>query len=158
MFHNFFYAFCVAKGSSRLNKLVGKEITTCAGRYGVSPLGGVADKTTKRRKSALPAETIYGAACLGSEGRCSAPFFIKYYFLIITNDFAGTEETFVSVSATVYFSAVVEIFLSPTPRYEPETERFPSTSTTFPVCGVIVACFDVALNTTVKFPSSAVTL
>ena len=41
--------------------LAGNEITTCAGRYGVSPLGGVADKTTKRRKSALPAETIYGA-------------------------------------------------------------------------------------------------
>jgi len=44
-----------------LKGLVGEEITACAGRYGVSPLGGVADKATKRRKSALLAETIYEA-------------------------------------------------------------------------------------------------
>ena len=76
-----------------MEKLLGKEIAACVGRYGVSPLGGVADKAKKRRKSALPAEAIYGASCLGSEGRCSAPFFIKYYFLRITKNFAGTEET-----------------------------------------------------------------
>jgi len=52
-----------------------------AGRYGVSPLGGVAEKGARRE---MP--------CSGcSERRYSAPQ--EYYFLRITNDFAGTDVT-----------------------------------------------------------------
>jgi hypothetical protein len=42
--------------------------------------------------------------------------YFDIYFFKITNDFAGTEETVVSVSAIVYFFADADASLNPSPK------------------------------------------
>ena len=76
----------------------------------------------------------------------------------MTNDFAGTVETVDSDSAILYFSIVEETSLNPRPKWEPLIFNFPVIFTTLPVIASNEAVLSDALNTTVKFPSSAVTL